>query len=536
MKKQFRIFISSVQDEFAAERKLLKKWLTTDPFVSRFVEKVFLFEDVPSRGKSPVEVFLDEVRASDIYIGLLGVQYYGKRSVPRGVSATEREYAEAVKCGCERFVYLKACDARDKKEQSFVRRVNREVTRTLFNDFNDLKTAVYSSLVEFLDARELIEVGDFDKSACAAMADADVDTERVQWYLREMSYRKKKAALPLTTTPQELMEHLGILKDGVYTWAAALCFAKNPQRWCYRATLKCSWCEGREFTRPFLDADKFDGNLFELQKTGVDFVMSRIAQSRGLRETGMQASVRAEIPREAVEEALVNALVHRDWKLSASVEIRLFVDRVEIWTPGKLPEGLTIEKLFKTHTSFPVNDLVLKTFDFAGLIESLGTGIKRMVDACKKNKNPIPEFRQEGAMFVVTLKKKVAARRKTTKLKTTLKARLKTTQETTQETTQQTTQETTQEAVAIRVLQGVLRGNALRVALYLLQNPRTKIEKIMQEIELTRDGVNYHLRQLKATVGLCRDGALQDSIWKFNFPKRLLRGLGNNRGTADERL
>ena len=112
MKKQFRIFISSVQDEFAAERKLLKKWLTTDPFVSRFVEKVFLFEDVPSRGKSPVEVFLDEVRASDIYIGLLGVQYYGKRSVPRGVSATEREYAEAVKCGCERFVYLKACDAR----------------------------------------------------------------------------------------------------------------------------------------------------------------------------------------------------------------------------------------------------------------------------------------------------------------------------------------------------------------------------------------------------------------------------------------
>ena len=98
MKKQFKIFISSVQDEFAAERKLLKKWLTTDPFVSRFVEKVFLFEDVPSRGKPPVEVFLDEVRASDIYIGLLGSQYYGKRSVPRGVSATEREYAEAVHC------------------------------------------------------------------------------------------------------------------------------------------------------------------------------------------------------------------------------------------------------------------------------------------------------------------------------------------------------------------------------------------------------------------------------------------------------
>ena len=69
---KFKIFISSVQDEFAAERRQLKKWLTTDPFVSRFIESVFLFEDVPSRGKSPAEVYLDEVAACDIYIGLLG--------------------------------------------------------------------------------------------------------------------------------------------------------------------------------------------------------------------------------------------------------------------------------------------------------------------------------------------------------------------------------------------------------------------------------------------------------------------------------
>ena len=142
-----------------------------------------------------------------------------------------------------------------------------------------------------------------------------------------------------------------------------------------------------------------------------------------------------------------------------------------------------------------------------------------MVNACKKNKNPIPEFRQEGSMFVATLKKRSVARAK----KTTLKTTLKTTQLTTLKTTQQTTQQTTQEAMTVRVLQGVLQGNALRVALYLLQNPKAKIEKVMQEIQLTRDGVNYHLRQLKATVGLRREGALQDSVWKFVLPKRLLR-------------
>lgn len=402
----FRVFISSVQDEFAEERRQLKEWLTRDLFVSRFVESVFLFEDEPSRGKPPQEVFLDEVKSSDIYIGLVGSQYYGKTSAKCGVSATEQEYDAAGTVDCERWVYLKAVDKRDKKASAFVSRVNRDVTRTMFVTFEDLKSAVYASFVSFLDRRELIDVGDFDKSVCREMTWKDVDRGRVKWYLSEMRFRKQKAALPLSTKPADLFMRLGIMHGKQFTWAAALCFAKNPQLWCYRATLKCCWNEGTEFGRPFLDTDKFEGNLFELQKLGTDFVMSRIAQSRGLRTTGMVAPVQWDIPREAVEEALVNALVHRNWRYSASVEVRLFADRLEIWTPGKLAEGLTIPMLYKTHSSYPVNDLALKVFDFAGIIESLGTGIKRIIDACRKNGNPPPKFEQNGATFIVTLRKR----------------------------------------------------------------------------------------------------------------------------------
>ena len=139
---KFKIFISSVQDEFAEERRKLKDWLCGDPFVSRFVESVFLFEDMPSRDKSPVDVYLDEVRASDIYIGLIGTQYYGRTSVRRGVSATEREYDAAGRANCERWVYLKAVDRRDPKTDAFVKRVNRDVTRTMFCTFEDLKVGV----------------------------------------------------------------------------------------------------------------------------------------------------------------------------------------------------------------------------------------------------------------------------------------------------------------------------------------------------------------------------------------------------------
>ena len=399
----FRVFISSVQDEFAEERRRLKQWLTTDLFVSRFVEDVFLFEDVPSRGKPPQDVFLDEVKSSDIYIGLIGSQYYGKASAKRGVSATEQEYDAAGASDCERWVYLKAVDKRDAKAAAFVSRVNRDVTRTLFLTFEDLKSAVYASFVAFLDRRELIKVGDFDKSVCREMTTSDISDETVTWYLREMSYRKRKAALPITTTADELFTRLRLMKGNCYTWAAALCFSKNPQMWSYRTTLKCSWNEGVEFGRPFLDTDKYEGNLFELLRQGVDFVMSHIAQSRGLRTESFQAPMRFELPREVVEEALVNALVHRDWRLSASVEVRLFADRVEIWNPGALPEGITIPKLYETHSSYPVNELVLKVFDFAGVIESLGTGIKRMIETCRKEGLPDPTWEQNGSSFIVTI-------------------------------------------------------------------------------------------------------------------------------------
>ena len=399
----FRIFISSVQDEFAEERRRLKQWLTNDLFVSRFVESVFLFEDVPSRGKPPQEVFLDEVKSSDIYIGFIGSQYYGKASMKRGVSATEQEYDAAGAADCERWVYLKAVDKRDAKTAAFVSRVNRDVTRTLFATFEDLKSAVYASFVAFLDRRELIKVGDFDKSVCREMQPSDISGETVTWYLREMAYRKRKAALPITTTADELFTRLGLMKGDRYTWAAALCFSRNPQQWSYRTTLKCSWNEGVEFGRPFLDTDKFEGNLFELMRQGVDFVMSHIAQSRGLRTESFQAPMRFELPREVVEEALVNALVHRDWHLSASVEVRLFADRVEIWNPGALPEGITIPKLYETHSSYPVNELVLKVFDFAGVIESLGTGIKRMIETCRKEGLPDPTWEQNGSSFIVTI-------------------------------------------------------------------------------------------------------------------------------------
>lgn len=64
---------------------------------------------------------------------------------------------------------------------------------------------------------------------------------------------------------------------------------------------------------------------------------------------------------------------------------------------------LAIPKLYETHSSYPVNELVLKVFDFAGVIESLGTGIKRMIETCRKEGLPDPTWEQNGSSFIVTI-------------------------------------------------------------------------------------------------------------------------------------
>ena len=401
---KFKIFISSVQDEFAEERRLLKGWLTTDPFVSRFVESVFLFEDQPSTGKSPEKVFTDRAAEADIYIGLLGAQYYGKMSVKRGVSATEREFDAARKAGAECLAYVRNVAKRDKRESDFIGRVGRCVTWSSYAGFPELRDAVFGSLVDFLDKKKLLLVGDFDCEVNPEVRVSDISSERVAWYIEELHAHGKKS-IPRDAKPERLLKQLGMLKGKYVTNAGLLLFGTNPQTFFYQTTVKCVWCAGTEYERPFLDTAKYEGDLFALRDQARNFVLSRIAQSRGIRDGRPDAPSAFEIPYESVEEAIVNALVHRNWHSSASIEIRLFADRLEIWSPGHLPPDITIPELYEEHESHPVNKEILKAFDKINAMESLGSGISRIIGPCRKAGLPTPLFEHRGAAFVVTILK-----------------------------------------------------------------------------------------------------------------------------------
>jgi ATP-dependent DNA helicase RecG len=124
--------------------------------------------------------------------------------------------------------------------------------------------------------------------------------------------------------------------------------------------------------------------------------------------TGIEALQRRErwqYPREALRELVINALIHRDYTALGDIQVRVYDDRIEIWNPGGLPEGLTPADLRREgHISKPRNPLLAQAFYYAGLVERWGTGTTRVIAACQASGLPEPDFIEEGGGFKVILR------------------------------------------------------------------------------------------------------------------------------------
>jgi ATP-dependent DNA helicase RecG len=115
----------------------------------------------------------------------------------------------------------------------------------------------------------------------------------------------------------------------------------------------------------------------------------------GTRERSTQAPVAYEMPPEVVREAIVNAVLHRDYTSSGSVRVMLFSDRLEVWNPGTLPPSLTLAQLRQPHGSVPGNPLLAELLYLTQYIERMGTGTGDMIERCRTAGLRGPEFRCE---------------------------------------------------------------------------------------------------------------------------------------------
>ncbi|MDE2870752.1 MAG: DUF4062 domain-containing protein [Gemmatimonadota bacterium] len=512
-----RIFISSVQQEFAREREHLRDYLRGDPLMRRFFE-VFLFEDVAASDRRPDEVYLDEVERCEIYVGLFGTDYGFEDA--HGVSPTEREFDRATQLEKHRLIFLKGPDGADRhpKMRALIGRAQAGLVRKRFATSAELVSGLYAALVQYLEARQLLRFGPFDAARCSGATLDDLNAEGMYRFIR-VARRSRQFPLPEETPPADLLRHLNLLNRGRLTNAAVLLFGRAPQRFLISSEVKCAHFHGTEVAKPIPSHQVYKGTVFELVDQAVDFVMSKIALAVGTRAETVQAPVDYEIPKEVVTEAIVNAVAHRDYTDNSSVQVMLFADRLEVMNSGRLPPPLTVEKLRVAHQSLPANPLIAESMYLLRYIEKMGTGTVDMIRRCTEANLPEPEF-EAGAGFITRIRRAGGnGKRRGFGRATTQETRSKR-RETTQEdrdTTQQlakTTQKTgktTQE--------GGGKADSMptrdRILALLQSEPTLTRAALASRIGITPEGVKYHLDKLRKAGRIRHVGPTKKGRWEI---------------------
>ena len=404
-----KVFISSVQREFERERRQLCDYIRTDALLGQFFVP-FIFEDLPASEISAQKAYLTQAAECHIYLGIFGTQYGYEDA--EGVSPTEREYDTATAHFAHRLTYtLRTETPRHPKEQAFISKVEQDVVRRGFSTYEELRTAVYNSLIDYLVKKEVIRRVPFDAAAHPTATYDDIDPERVRTFV-EKAKEKRKFPLAVSDSMEKVFSSIHVLTDdGRLTNSALLLFAKDPQRFFRTSEVRCAQFYGTKVEKPIRNYQVYTGTLFEMIDKAVGFVMSRIDARVGKRDQSADAPVEYELPESAVAEAIANAVAHRDYTSNGSVQVMLFRDRLEVWNPGRLPDGFTVQKLREMHSSEPTNPVIAHPLFLTGYIEHLGTGTTDMIADCAEYGLRTPEFiLAEDFRTVIWRKEKVTER------------------------------------------------------------------------------------------------------------------------------
>jgi predicted HTH transcriptional regulator len=395
---KIKIFISSVQKEFASEREALNEYILSDPLLGKFFEP-FLFELLPALNHQPKAVYLKEVEESAVYLGLLGIKYGFE---DKGVSVTEREFNHATLHHKIRLVFLSNhnSEERESKQNDFASKAQANLVRKRFSNIEELKSSVYSALVNYLIENGNIQTGPFDATTNPTAGLEDLDSNKIIDFVRTA---RSKRGFPLQESASvvDILTHLNLLNIDKISNAAILLFGKAPQRFFINSEVRCTYFHGSEVAKPIPSYKVFKGDVFELVDQTVDFVLSKLDFAIGTRSEETSIPSKYELPKEIVVEAIVNAIAHRDYRSNGSVQVMLFKNRLAVYNPGSLPMGWTTEKLKKTHTSIPANPLLAQPMYLKGYIERLGTGTADIVRIAKEEGLKEPEFIQDDSFTTI---------------------------------------------------------------------------------------------------------------------------------------
>ena len=232
---------------------------------------------------------------------------------------------------------------------------------------------------------------------------ADLNEERIRNAVRGGIAGGRINASAENDSLESLLDKFKLLKDGKVTNAAVVLFGKNlydyPQ-----LMLRMAYFRGKE-KLVFVDNKQAEGNFYDLLDAGIAFCFRHLSLSGEVK--GLLREEHLEIPIEALREALTNALCHRRYDdPRTTVSLAIFDDRLEIANRGRLPFPLTPETIKEPHGSYPYNLRIAQVLYLSTNLERWGTGVSRMIELCREQGVPEPEYVTDGHEVKIVFRKK----------------------------------------------------------------------------------------------------------------------------------
>ena len=295
--------------------------------------------------------------------------------------------------------------------------------------------------------------------------------------------------------------------------AALLLFHPDPEVFFTGASVKIGFFRNNV---DLLYHDEVRGDLF----TQVDEVMDLLFTKYLRAEIGYQGIQRVEtfpVPKTALREAILNALIHKDYASGATIQISVYDDNLMLWNAGQLPPDWTVEDLMGKHESKPFNPDIAHVFFRAGMIEAWGRGIERILADCKRAGIPAPELSVKRGGFWVTFPfspaylTRIGQGAPSTAQEAPVSGREPA--ETPAENQQRNQQRTSREP-AENQQRNQQSTHRERILALLEAQPEITIPVLADRLGLSLGGVRYHLDRLKSAGRVRHVGSTKAGRWE----------------------
>ncbi len=234
---------------------------------------------------------------------------------------------------------------------------------------------------------------------------SDIDKKSVKKFL-ESAAQAKRFPVDKKMSIKELFSKLKLTENGKLRRAALVLFAKDPRD--FFPTMYIQIGRFRKTKVNLLFQEVVEGNLIQSLEETLNILDRKFFISPVSFE-GIHRIEKWQYPLPALREIILNILVHRNY-IGAHTQIAVYDDGISFWNDGGLPVGWTIENLIKKHESKPRNPIIANACFLGGYIDAWGRGIEKIIEACRQENLPDPEF-DDSSGFKVTLYSNLVSRR-----------------------------------------------------------------------------------------------------------------------------